>query len=53
MELGKEIGADVPLFLYGKPCIMKGIGERISPVRLPRLWYLVVYPDTILRTKEV
>ena len=53
MELGKEIGADVPLFLYGKPCIVKGIGERVSPVRLPRLWYLVVYPDTILKTKDV
>jgi 4-diphosphocytidyl-2-C-methyl-D-erythritol kinase len=53
MELGKEIGADVPLFLYGKPCIVKGIGERISPVRLPRLWFLVIYPDTVLGTKDV
>jgi 4-diphosphocytidyl-2-C-methyl-D-erythritol kinase len=53
MELGKEIGADVPLFLYGKPCIVKGIGEKVSPIRLPRAWYLVIYPDTILKTKDV
>jgi 4-diphosphocytidyl-2-C-methyl-D-erythritol kinase len=53
MELGKEIGADVPLFLYSKPCIVKGIGERIAPIRLPRLWYLIIYPDTVLRTKDV
>jgi 4-diphosphocytidyl-2-C-methyl-D-erythritol kinase len=53
MELGKEIGADVPLFLYGKPCIVRGIGEKVSPITLPRLWYLVIYPDTVLKTKDV
>jgi 4-diphosphocytidyl-2-C-methyl-D-erythritol kinase len=53
MDLGKEIGADVPLFLYGKPCIMKGIGERITPVTLPVLWYLVIYPDVAISTREV
>ena len=53
MELGKQIGADVPLFLYGKPCVVKGIGEKISHLRLPRLWYLVLYPNTILKTKDV
>jgi 4-diphosphocytidyl-2-C-methyl-D-erythritol kinase len=53
MGLGREIGADVPLFLYGGPCIVKGIGEKVSPIRLPRLWYLIVYPDTVLSTKDV
>lgn len=53
MALGSEIGADVPLFLYGKSCIMKGIGEIILPVELPTLWYLIVYPDVILQTREV
>jgi 4-diphosphocytidyl-2-C-methyl-D-erythritol kinase len=53
MEMGKEIGADVPLFLYGKPCIMRGIGDKISPCELPLLWYLIVYPNFFLSTKEV
>ncbi|MDR2017432.1 MAG: 4-(cytidine 5'-diphospho)-2-C-methyl-D-erythritol kinase [Syntrophobacterales bacterium] len=53
MGLGAEIGADVPLFIHGGSCLMEGIGERITPVSLPRLWYLVVYPDTILSTAEV
>ena len=53
MELGAEIGADVPLFLHGGSCIMEGIGERVTPLSLPRLWYLVVYPDTVLSTAEV
>ena len=36
VDLGRSIGADVPLFLYGKPCIMEGIGDIITPVTLPR-----------------
>lgn len=52
-QLGRRIGADVPLFLYGKPCVMKGVGERITPVKLPILHYLVVYPNVILSTRDV
>jgi 4-diphosphocytidyl-2-C-methyl-D-erythritol kinase len=53
MGIGKSIGADVPLFLYGKPCIMEGIGDIITPVDLPTLYYLIVYPGVIVQTKEV
>lgn len=53
MGIGKMIGADVPLFLYGKPCIMEGIGDIITPVDLPTLSYLIVYPGVIIQTKEV
>ncbi len=51
-KVGAAIGADVPLFLYGKPCTMEGIGDIISPIQLPPLWYVVVYPEYILSTKE-
>jgi 4-diphosphocytidyl-2-C-methyl-D-erythritol kinase len=53
MTMGSAIGADVPLFLHGKSCIMEGIGERITPVKLPSLWYLIVYPHMVLSTAEV
>jgi 4-diphosphocytidyl-2-C-methyl-D-erythritol kinase len=53
VAVGKLVGADVPLFMYGKPCIMKGIGDRITPAQLPFLWYVIVYPRVVLRTKEV
>jgi 4-diphosphocytidyl-2-C-methyl-D-erythritol kinase len=53
MGIGKIIGADVPLFLYGKPCIMEGIGDIITPMDLPTLYYLIVYPGVIVQTKEV
>jgi 4-diphosphocytidyl-2-C-methyl-D-erythritol kinase len=53
LAIGRTIGADVPLFLYGRPCIMRGIGDLISPVELPGIWYLVVYPGVEMPTKEV
>ncbi len=53
LTLGSTIGADVPLFLYGKSCIMTGIGERITPISLPTLWYCIVYPQVVMSTAEV
>lgn len=52
-KLGRQVGADVPLFLYGKPCVMRGVGERISPIDLPVIWYIVVYPDAVVSTRDV
>jgi len=53
IDLGRTIGADVPLFLFGKSCVVRGIGERVSPILLPIIWYVVVYPNVVLSTKEV
>ena len=53
MELGRQIGADVPLFLYGRSCVMRGVGETVSPIDLPRLSYVIVYPNVIMSTREV
>lgn len=52
-DIGKRIGADVPLFIYGKPCVMRGIGEEIAPIELPLFWYVIVYPDVMISTKAV
>ncbi len=51
--IGIRIGADVPLFLYGKPCVMRGVGERISPIDLPLIWYIVIYPNAAVNTRDV
>jgi 4-diphosphocytidyl-2-C-methyl-D-erythritol kinase len=52
-EIGAKIGADVPLFLHGKSCIMKGIGEQITPIQMPHIWYVLVYPGILLHTRDV
>jgi len=53
VRIGVKVGADVPLFLHGKSCIMRGIGEQIEPVKLPQLWYVIVYPGIALHTRDV
>ncbi len=46
MEIGAKIGADVSFFLYeGGSAIGSGIGERLEPVKLPRLFYVLIYPN--------
>lgn len=53
IELGRRVGSDVPLFLHGKSCIMQGVGEKIIPFPLPFVWYLIVYPDVVISTRDV
>lgn len=52
-DIGSRVGADVPLFLHGRPCIMEGIGDVITPVHLPLMWYVIVYPNVSISTKAV
>ncbi len=52
-RIGGGIGADVPLFLNGTPCVMEGTGEIITPVSLPKMWYVIVYPSISISTKTV
>jgi len=52
-EIARMVGADCPLFLYGRPCIMRGIGDIITPIELPGLYYVIVYPERPLSTKDV
>jgi 4-diphosphocytidyl-2-C-methyl-D-erythritol kinase len=51
--LGLKLGADVPLFVYGRNAIGEGIGERLLPIALPAAWYLVLAPQVSVSTKEI
>ncbi|MBL0715019.1 MAG: 4-(cytidine 5'-diphospho)-2-C-methyl-D-erythritol kinase [Desulfosarcina sp.] len=52
--LALPLGADVPYFLYGRPAIVSGIGEKIQPYRgLRPLSILIVFPGGGLSTAEV
>ena len=52
MEIGLRLGADVPLFLFGRNALGEGIGERLSALELPQAWYLVLTPQVSVSTKE-
>jgi 4-diphosphocytidyl-2-C-methyl-D-erythritol kinase len=52
-ELGLQLGADVPFFIYGRNALGEGIGERLSALDLPRAWYLVITPQVAVSTREI
>ncbi|MEN8754279.1 MAG: 4-(cytidine 5'-diphospho)-2-C-methyl-D-erythritol kinase [Desulfobacterales bacterium] len=54
MEMGREVGADVPFFIFGHPALATGIGERLEPYRkLPPYRVLLFYPVVNVSTAEV
>jgi 4-diphosphocytidyl-2-C-methyl-D-erythritol kinase len=53
-DIGLTIGADVPVCLYGQAARMRGVGERLDPVRgLPELPLLLVNPGVEVATRDV
>lgn len=53
IELGKELGADVPVFIDGRSSWAEGTGEILSPLSLPRYFYLVVSIKKQISTQEI
>ncbi len=54
MKMGLEIGADVPFFLFKKPALATGIGNKLEeyPVKIPYK-ILIVYPGFGVSTKDI
>ena len=52
-ELGVKLGADVPIFIYGKAAIAEGVGEKLTPVTPAESHYLIATPDCHISTPEV
>ncbi|MBD7924447.1 4-(cytidine 5'-diphospho)-2-C-methyl-D-erythritol kinase [Xanthomonas bonasiae] len=42
--LGLTLGADVPVFVRGRDAWAEGVGERLTPLRLPPAWYVLADP---------
>lgn len=53
MQLGARLGADVPLFVYGRNALGEGVGERLQRLELRPAWYLVLTPQVSVSTKEI
>ncbi len=53
-KLAEGLGADVPVCLYGRPAVVRGIGEVIErALPLPPIWLVLVNPGLALPTAEV
>ncbi|API85969.1 4-(cytidine 5'-diphospho)-2-C-methyl-D-erythritol kinase [Francisella uliginis] len=52
MELATKLGADVPIFLYGKSAWAEGIGDKLYYKKFKQQYVLLVKPDIHISTKE-
>jgi 4-diphosphocytidyl-2-C-methyl-D-erythritol kinase len=52
-SLALTLGADVPFFIGGRNAWVEGVGERLTPVELPRVWLAVLKPAAGLATSDV
>jgi 4-diphosphocytidyl-2-C-methyl-D-erythritol kinase len=52
-EIGLSLGADVPVFVFGRNAFAEGVGEALRPVDLPPAWYVVLEPPVQVPTAAV
>ena len=56
IDIGFNIGSDVPFFLIGGLCKVSGFGEKVTPAEnkyIGESYFLVIIPDFALSTKKV
>ena len=51
--IGLQLGADVPFFLHGHDAFAAGIGERLTSIELPPLWFAIIWPQLHVSTREI
>lgn len=51
--LGLTLGADVPIFLFGRSAWGEGVGEHLTPLELEEPWYVVIVPPCHVSTAEI
>ena len=53
LDLALELGADVPVFVFGDNALVEGIGEVLAPIAVPLPWYVVLTPPVVVSTARV
>lgn len=51
--LGRQLGADVPVFIHGVSACAEGIGELLTPMELPCRWFLIIKPPVEVATADL
>jgi 4-diphosphocytidyl-2-C-methyl-D-erythritol kinase len=52
MEIGLTLGADVPFFVFGRAAFVRGIGEILTPVTVPRSNFVLAHPGVGIATAK-
>ena len=53
IEVAKLTGADVPVCVNSRSCVMTGVGEALQPLTLPKMPCVMVNPGVPVATKDV
>jgi 4-diphosphocytidyl-2-C-methyl-D-erythritol kinase len=53
IEVARLTGADVPVCLASRACVMTGVGETLQPLSLPKIPCLMVNPRVPVATQDV
>jgi 4-diphosphocytidyl-2-C-methyl-D-erythritol kinase len=53
IEVAQLTGADVPVCLASRACVMAGVGETLMPLALPKMPCVMVNPRVPVATKDV
>lgn len=53
MELGLQLGADVPFFLFGCNAFAEGVGEKLQVIETPDVWFVVIEPGVQVPTAAI
>ena len=51
--LGLTLGADVPVFVFGRNAFAEGVGEALRPLDLPSAWYIVIESPVAVPTAAI
>jgi 4-diphosphocytidyl-2-C-methyl-D-erythritol kinase len=50
LPLGRQLGADVGIFLYGHAAFAEGIGDEFTAIEPPTPWYVILIPKVNVST---
>ncbi len=53
MQLGLQLGADVPVFIFGENAFAEGVGEQLTAYPLAEAWYVVLFPPVLVPTAQI
>ncbi len=52
-KLGVQLGADVPVFIYGQTAWAEGVGEVLQAIEWEQPWYVLVLPPVHVSTAKI
>ena len=53
LDMGLQLGADVPVFIFGQAAWAEGVGEQLKAISPPAAWYVVLFPHCLVPTPKI